>query len=117
MTRRKTIGVTTNQQIDDALAPARRLAASDRRVVRAGYERKLDLLTLYLDDGVRVSIPRMSLQGLQDVTSLCRGSCHGLFAKNVFSGLKRRDGLFGVKGGGGADVHKLHPGSPGFCPV
>ncbi len=39
--------------------------ASDRRVVRVEYERTPDLLTLYLDDGVRVSIPRVNLQGLQ----------------------------------------------------
>jgi len=34
--------------------------------MRAEYEKKADMLTLYLDDGVRVSIPRQSLQGLQD---------------------------------------------------
>src|SRR5208282_1862952 len=54
------------QQIDGALAQARRFAASDRRVVRAEYEKKPDLLTLHLDDGVRVSIPRYNLQGLQN---------------------------------------------------
>lgn len=58
--------VTSERQIDAALAQAHSFAASDRRVVRAVYEKKPDLLTLYLDDGVRVSMPRMSLQGLQD---------------------------------------------------
>jgi hypothetical protein len=62
----KAIVVTSDRQIDAALAQARSFAASDRRVVRAIYEKKPDLLTLYLEDGVRVSIPRMSLQGLQD---------------------------------------------------
>ncbi|HME32482.1 MAG TPA: DUF2442 domain-containing protein [Terriglobales bacterium] len=57
---------TTNQEIDSALARARKFAASDRRVIRVAYEKKSDLLTLHLDDGVRVSIPRMSLQGLRD---------------------------------------------------
>jgi len=52
--------------MDGALAQARRFAASDRRVVRAEYEKKPDLLTLHLDDGVRVSIPRYNLQGLQN---------------------------------------------------
>src|SRR5271157_6540200 len=66
MTRSEATVVTTNQQIDGALAQARSFAASDRRVVRVEYERKPDLLTLYLDDGVRVSIPRVNLQGLQD---------------------------------------------------
>jgi hypothetical protein len=62
--------VTTDQQIDGALKQARKFVAADRRVVRAEYERKPDLLTLYLDDGVRVSIPRTSLQGLQDANAV-----------------------------------------------
>ena len=66
MTKSKAAVATTNQEIDKALARAPKFATSDRRVVRAAYERKPDWLTLYLDDGVRVSIPRMSLQGLQD---------------------------------------------------
>ncbi len=56
--------VTTDQQINTALAQARRFAASDRRVLHAEYERKADLISLYLDDGIRVSIPRTKLQGL-----------------------------------------------------
>ena len=66
MSRPEPTIVTTKQQIDGALAQARRFAASDRRVVRAEYEKKPDLLTLHLDDGVRVSIPRYNLQGLQN---------------------------------------------------
>jgi len=66
MTKSKATVVTTTQQIHGALAQARSFAASDRRVIRVEYERKSDLLTLYLDDGVRVSIPRRNLQGLQD---------------------------------------------------
>lgn len=66
MPKSKAIVVATDQQIDSTLAQARKFAASDRRVVRVEYERKPDLVTLHLDDGVRVSIPRMSLQGLQD---------------------------------------------------
>lgn len=58
--------VTSSQQLGSALARARRFAASDRRVLRAEYERKSDLVTLYLDDGVRVSIPRVKLQGLRE---------------------------------------------------
>jgi hypothetical protein len=34
-------------------------------VVRAEYEKRPDLITLHLDDGVRVSIPRDRLEGLQ----------------------------------------------------
>ena len=57
--------ITTDRQIDAALARVRRFAASDRRVLRAEYERKPDLISLYLNDGIRVSIPRMKLQGLE----------------------------------------------------
>jgi hypothetical protein len=65
MSKPKATVLTTDQRIDGALAQARKFAASDRRVVRAEYERKPDLLTLYLDDGVRVSIPRTNLEGLR----------------------------------------------------
>jgi len=61
----KAMAVTTGQEIDAALARSHKFTASERRVVRAEYEKDVDLLTLYLDDGVRVSIPRTSLQGLQ----------------------------------------------------
>ena len=57
--------VTTDRQVNAALAQARRFAASDRRVLRAEYERKADLISLHLDDGIRVSIPRTKLQGLE----------------------------------------------------
>ena len=66
MTKSKAAVATTNQEIENALVQARKFAAFDRRVVRVAYEKKHDLLTHYLDDGVRVSIPRMSIQGLQD---------------------------------------------------
>ncbi len=66
MTKSKAAVIMSNQQFDSALEQARKFAASDRRAVRVAYEKKPDLVTLHLDDGVRVSIPRMSLQGLQD---------------------------------------------------
>ena len=65
MNRTKAKVVTTNRQIEAALAQARRFAVSDRRVLRAEYERKPDLITLHLDDGIRVAIPRTKLEGLQ----------------------------------------------------
>ena len=65
MNKSKAKVVTTDRQIDAALAQARRFAASDRRVLRAEYEKKPDLISLYLDDGMRVSIPRTKLEGLQ----------------------------------------------------
>jgi len=65
MPKSKAMVVTTDQEIDAALARSRKFTAAERRVVRAEYEKDDDLLTLYLDDGVRVSIPRTSLEGLQ----------------------------------------------------
>jgi ABC-type transporter Mla subunit MlaD len=57
--------ITTDRQIDAALARARHFASGERRVLRADYETRPDLITLYLDDGIRVSIPRTKLQGLE----------------------------------------------------
>lgn len=65
MPRHKVIATTTDEQIDAARAQARHFKAIDRRALRVDYEKKPDLLTLYLDDGVRVSIPRNRLQGLE----------------------------------------------------
>ena len=65
MTKTKATVVTTDRQVDAALARARRYAAGERRVLRAEYERKPDLVSLYLNDGIRVSIPRTKLQGLE----------------------------------------------------
>ncbi len=65
MTKTKATVAATERQIDAALAQARRYAASDRRVLRAEYERRPDLISLYLNDGIRVSIPRSKLQRLE----------------------------------------------------
>jgi|SRR5580704_11960159 hypothetical protein len=60
--------IPTDRQIDAAIARGRKFAASDRRAAKVEYEKNQDLVTLYLDDGVRVSIPRSQLQGLQDAS-------------------------------------------------
>jgi hypothetical protein len=52
-------------QIDAAIAHARQFEASDRRVVKAWYQANEDLVSLCFADGVRVSIPRKQLQGLE----------------------------------------------------
>ena len=52
-------------QIDSAIARAREFEANDPHVVRAQYEAKEDLVSLYFADGFRISIPRMQLQGLE----------------------------------------------------
>ena len=52
-------------KIDAAIARARRFEASDPRVVRVQYQAKEDLVNFFFADGVRVSIPRKQLQGLE----------------------------------------------------
>jgi hypothetical protein len=52
-------------QIDSAIARAREFAANDPRVTRVQYEAKEDLVSLHFADGLKVSIPRMQLQGLE----------------------------------------------------
>ena len=68
MPRHRVTVTTTDEQIDAARARARQFKAIDRRAVRVEYEKKPDLLTLHLDDGVRVSIPRTRLQGLENAS-------------------------------------------------
>jgi hypothetical protein len=74
MNKSKAKIVTTGRQIDAALARARSFAPTDRRVLSAEYEKKPDVITLHFDDGIRLSIPRMKLQGLQaaETTKLAR---------------------------------------------
>lgn len=55
----------TDAQIDAARTQARHFESSDRRAVAAGYNAKFDLVNIDLDDGVKVSIPRKMLQGLE----------------------------------------------------
>ena len=52
-------------RIDSAIARARQFEANDPRVIRVQYEAKEDLVSLYFDDGFKVSIPRRQLQGLE----------------------------------------------------
>lgn len=52
-------------QIDSAIARAKRFEAYDPRVTQARYEAKEDLVSLYFDDGLKISIPRKQLQGLE----------------------------------------------------
>ena len=68
MTNSKARVAVTDEQIDAARLRARQLQADDRRAVKVVYERKPDLVTLHLDGGVRISIPRKLLEGLQDAS-------------------------------------------------
>jgi hypothetical protein len=52
-------------QIDSAIARAKDFEAFDPRLARVLYEAKEDLVSLYFPDGLKVSIPRKRLQGLE----------------------------------------------------
>jgi hypothetical protein len=52
-------------EIDSGIARARQFEAYDPRVVRVQYEAKEDLVSLYFADGLKVSIPRKQMQGLE----------------------------------------------------
>jgi hypothetical protein len=57
--------LTTNHSIDAALRRAKAFAPADRYAVKVRYEPLGDRITLFLNDGVNVSIPRRYLQGLE----------------------------------------------------
>lgn len=65
MANKKAKVAVTDAQMESARQQALEFATSDRRAVRVVYEKKADLVTLRLTDGVRVSIPRVLLQGLE----------------------------------------------------
>ena len=69
MSRQQHKDVTTNAEINAGLSRARSFQAEDRSAVRAAYDKKEDLVTLFMADGVRISIPRPQLQGLQGATA------------------------------------------------
>lgn len=66
MNKQKHRVITTDRQIDAALRRARSFAAEDRRVLRAEYSREENRIDLELSDGMKVSIPRQYLQGLEN---------------------------------------------------
>ena len=55
----------SNAEIDSAIARAKQFEAGDPRVAGAGYDVKKDTLLLHFADGLKVSIPRKQLQGLE----------------------------------------------------
>jgi hypothetical protein len=55
----------SNSQMHSAIARAREFAAIDPRVTRVQYEANKDLVNLHFADGLKVSIPRKQLQGLE----------------------------------------------------
>lgn len=52
-------------RIESAMAGAREFEANDPRVIRIQYEAKEDVISLHFADGLKVSIPRRQLQGLE----------------------------------------------------
>jgi Protein of unknown function (DUF2442) len=69
MTNSRVRVAVSDEQIEAARSRAREFQADDRRAVRVVYEKKPDLVTLHVDDGIRISIPRRLLQGLQDASA------------------------------------------------
>lgn len=69
MTKPRARVAVTDEQIEAARSQARQFQVDDRRTVRVIYDKKPDLVTLHLDDGVRISIPRRLLEGLQDASA------------------------------------------------
>jgi hypothetical protein len=56
----------SRRQIDSAIERAGQFEAYDPRVAKVQYEEKEDLVSLYFADGLKVSIPRKQLQGLEE---------------------------------------------------
>jgi hypothetical protein len=52
-------------RIDAAITRARQFEPNDPRVMRVQYEPGQDLVSLYFADGLRISIPRKQMQGLE----------------------------------------------------
>ena len=58
----------SNEQIDAASKRARQFEAHDPREFKVRYDAKEDLVSLDFADGVRLSIPRKQLQGLENAS-------------------------------------------------
>lgn len=58
----------SNAEIDSAIARAGQFEADDPRVSGASYDAKEDTIVLRFTDGLKVSIPRKQLQGLERAT-------------------------------------------------
>jgi hypothetical protein len=55
----------SNAEIDSAIARANQFEGGDPRVASGGYDAKEDSILLQFADGLKVSIPRKQLQGLE----------------------------------------------------
>ena len=69
MTKQRARVAVTDDQIDAARVRARQFQVGDRRAICVVYEKRPDLVTLQLEDGVRISIPRGLLEGLEDASA------------------------------------------------
>jgi hypothetical protein len=57
--------LVSESQMDSAVARTRLFEVHDPRVIRVRYGPSADLVSLFFADGLRVSIPRKLLQGLE----------------------------------------------------
>jgi Protein of unknown function (DUF2442) len=55
----------SSPQLNSAIARAQQFEANDPRVMKVQYEAAEDLVSLWFADGLRISIPRKQLQGLE----------------------------------------------------
>jgi hypothetical protein len=55
----------SSPRLNSAIARARQFEANDPRVMKVQYEASEDLVSLWFADGLRISIPRKQLQGLE----------------------------------------------------
>ena len=65
--KREAVDLTTDEEMDTALAEARTLPP-EPHAISAVYNRVEDTITLRLDSGRRLVLPREDMQGLQDAT-------------------------------------------------
>ncbi len=68
MTKTRARVIVTDEQNQAARLRASVCQVDDRRAMKVMYEKKPDLLTLHLDNGLRNSIPRELLEGLRDAS-------------------------------------------------
>jgi hypothetical protein len=57
------------RQMDAAIARARQFEERDPRAISAWYDEKEDFVDLRFADGMKISIPRIQLQGLENANS------------------------------------------------
>ncbi len=79
---RQALDLTTDEEIDAALAEARNLPP-EPRALAAEYNRPADVIILHLDNGRRLVVPREEMQGLRDATPEQTGDIQIFFGVDI----------------------------------